>query len=450
MPVAAVPLLAALVLVVVVGLMLGPLVNWAIYNLAWTPRNISPWGPTPQQAPPRRPSDRIPVFGWWRLRREAAIHGRGFWIRPLLIELAMPLGLGALYWWEVDQQGLIAEQVRTLLRQAGLGPVLAVPALFPSTLPLASLFVHGVLLVLMTSASFIDIDEKIIPDEITVPGTLLGLLLATFVPLALLPNIAVRNAAPPVGIAAAMAAPPGGAAIYAEPTTATAPNQWPEQLDGAPNISSLVVGLACWALWCFALAPRIWRGRHGPARAVTLITRRVLRELTRPPLGVIALAGLLFILAVWFWGGGPWLGLLTSLLGMTGCGLLVWIVRIVGTAALRREAMGFGDVTLMMMIGTYVGWQAGVWIFFLAPFAGLVIGILQAVLRRDDEIPYGPFLCLATLFVIVFWGHIWSGSQMAFDIPLFVPAVLAVCFALMFILLFIWQQLKTWLLRRGG
>ena len=57
--------------------------------------------------------------------------------------------------------------------------------------------------------------------------------------------------------------------------------------------------------------------------------------------------------------------------------------------------MGFGDVTLMMMVGAFLGWQAGVVIFFLAPFAGLVVGVLQLVLRRDDEIPYGPFLCLA-------------------------------------------------------
>ena len=48
----------------------------------------------------------------------------------------------------------------------------------------------------------------------------------------------------------------------------------------------------------------------------------------------------------------------------------MWAVRLIGTAALRREAMGFGDVTLMMMIGTFLGWQACSDLFFLAPFAG--------------------------------------------------------------------------------
>ena len=39
-------------------------------------------------------------------------------------------------------------------------------------------FVHAVLFILMVAATFIDFDERIIPDLITIPGTLLGLLLA--------------------------------------------------------------------------------------------------------------------------------------------------------------------------------------------------------------------------------------------------------------------------------
>ena len=36
--------------------------------------------------------------------------------------------------------------------------------------------------------------------------------------------------------------------------------------------------------------------------------------------------------------------------------------------------MGFGDVTLLAMIGAFVGWQGVIVVFFLAPFAGAVIG----------------------------------------------------------------------------
>ena len=57
--------------------------------------------------------------------------------------------------------------------------------------------------------------------------------------------------------------------------------------------------------------------------------------------------------------------LLTALIGLVGSGGIVWAVRLIGTAALRREAMGFGDVTLMMMVGTFLGWQACLIAFFL-------------------------------------------------------------------------------------
>ncbi len=64
------------------------------------------------------------------------------------------------------------------------------------------------------------------------------------------------------------------------------------------------------------------------------------------------------------------MGLFTALLGLVGSGGIVWAVRLIGTAALRREAMGFGDVTLMMMVGTFLGWQACLIAFFISPFAG--------------------------------------------------------------------------------
>ncbi|MCG8451495.1 MAG: A24 family peptidase [Pirellulales bacterium] len=441
---AALPLSVSLAAVALSGMVLGALVNWAIYRLAWHPREISPWGPAPAKAPPRKPSDRIPVLGWLGLRREHTIHGRGFWIRPLLIELFLGVGLAVLYWWEVDQLSLILPQMGAFF----LGALPPAPNLVSGWFTHSIFFSHVILILLMASASFIDIDEKIIPDEITVPGTLLGLLLATLLPLSFLPHGDVHTVPPVVGETIAL--PPAIAAILqpgeqmvAEPTMLSAPNPWPDQLKGAPRWGSLALGQACWWLWCFALTPRIWRSRHGPQRALQLIVRRVVRELTRPPLGVLAWVGSATIAGVWWWASVAWMGLLTSLVGMAVSGGLIWIVRIVGTAALQREAMGFGDVTLMTMIGAFLGWQAGVIIFFVSPFAGLVVGIVQAIARRDDVIPYGPFLCLGTLFVMVQWPAVWNPAMKdLFQVGWLVPVVLVVCFGLLAVMLVIWQQVK--------
>jgi prepilin signal peptidase PulO-like enzyme (type II secretory pathway) len=134
---------------------------------------------------------------------------------------------------------------------------------------------------------------------------------------------------------------------------------------------------------------------------------------------------------------------MTALVGLVGSGGMVWAVRLMATFALRREAMGFGDVTLMMMVGTFLGWQACLVAFFLAPFAGLLVGIWQLVLHRDDVIPYGPYLCLASAGVVVAWASVWMWAQPMFEHPLLVISAIVVCLVLLGLMLGIWQAIKT-------
>jgi prepilin signal peptidase PulO-like enzyme (type II secretory pathway) len=429
------PLAVKLALVFVVGVCLGSLVNWAIYALAWAPRPISPWSAPAPGAARRRWSDRLPFVGWVALSRETVIHGPRFWVRPMLLELAMGGAVAALYWWEIGRLGLVQEQT-----------------LIPIAPPLGALHwqfaSHVLLLCLMTAAAFIDIDEKIVPDDITVPGTLLGLLLAGLVPISQLPDVAERAAQPVVGVALQNAM--GGAAmgvngdpLWLEPVSPISPNAWPPAWGQPRSGWSLVIGLACYWLWCFALAPRIWRGRRGARFAIWLIARRVGREFARPPLQWLILAGTIAIVGVWCFGNASWAGLLTALVGMVGSGGIVWAVRLIGTAALRREAMGFGDVTFMMMVGTFLGWQACLIVFFLSPFAGLVIGILQFLLKRDDVIPYVPYLCLGSATTVVVWASIWNWAEPLFEIGWLVPAVLVVCLVMLGLILGIWGVIKS-------
>lgn len=429
------PLGVQFLLVFSIGVVLGSFVNWAIYSLAWNPRPISPWSRQPESLGPRGWGDRVPVLGWWKLRREVPVHGPRFWVRPMLLELGLGAALAALYWWEVDQLGLIRDQLNGA---EVMTPWWSLYAQFVS---------HALLLCWMLAASLIDIDEKVIPDEITVTGTLLGLFLATIVPMSLLPHVGAPGGPPVVGVPLMI---PGGGPLlgvngplWMEPVTAVAPNEWPPAWGAPRRLPSLVIGIGCYWLWCFALAPRIWRGRRGAMFAMWLIAGRLRREFGRPPLRELIVAGTVAIAGVWAYGGGPWAGLLTALVGLVGSGGIVWAVRLIGTAALRREAMGFGDVLLMMMVGTFLGWQACLIAFFLAPFAGLLVGIAQFVARRDDVIPYGPFLCLGSSVVVVKWGPIWMWGQQLFQAGALVPAVLAACLILLGLILGLWQAIKN-------
>ncbi len=126
---------------------------------------------------------------------------------------------------------------------------------------------------------------------------------------------------------------------------------------------------------------------------------------------------------------------------MAAGGGIIWLVRQIGQVVLGKEAMGFGDVTLMAMIGAFLGWQTCLMVFFVAPFFGLVLAILGWSLHREHEIPYGPFLCLGAAAVVLKWPAFWDRTEGVFELGWLVPAMIAVCFVLLAALLWIYRLL---------
>ena len=99
------------------------------------------------------------------------------------------------------------------------------------------------------------------------------------------------------------------------------------------------------------------------------------------------------------WAGG----LLGSVLGLLVGGFVVWITRIIGSIAFGREAMGMGDVHLMAAVGAVLGPGPATVAFFLAPFFGVALAVYLFLTGKRRELPYGPYLSLATAFVILFY-----------------------------------------------
>jgi leader peptidase (prepilin peptidase)/N-methyltransferase len=94
----------------------------------------------------------------------------------------------------------------------------------------------------------------------------------------------------------------------------------------------------------------------------------------------------------------------------------------------------------MATIGSFLGWQPTLVVFFIAPVCALVVVAVMFLFRRDREIPYGPYLSLATLIVLLGWKHIWPPAERLFGLGLFVPVVGVV----MCVLLFLSLQLMQW------
>ena len=93
-----------------------------------------------------------------------------------------------------------------------------------------------------------------------------------------------------------------------------------------------------------------------------------------------------------------------SAVGALVGGGVVWAVRILGSFAFGKEAMGLGDVHLMAGVGAVLGWADPLLAFFVAPFFGIAWAVLAPLLgklvRLPTMLPYGPHLALATLLIL--------------------------------------------------
>jgi leader peptidase (prepilin peptidase)/N-methyltransferase len=74
--------------------------------------------------------------------------------------------------------------------------------------------------------------------------------------------------------------------------------------------------------------------------------------------------------------------LVDSIAGAGGFALLVWLIRVFGGLAFRREAMGIGDIKLAAMMGAFLGWRSSLVAFIIAVFSALAVAPVVSFLSR--------------------------------------------------------------------
>ncbi|HTI06795.1 MAG TPA: prepilin peptidase [Gemmatimonadales bacterium] len=114
--------------------------------------------------------------------------------------------------------------------------------------------------------------------------------------------------------------------------------------------------------------------------------------------------------------GGGVHGFLLALLGAAVGFVLLWLVGMVGTWVFKEEAMGGGDVKMMAMVGSFVGWQG----VLLTVFAGAALGSLIFIplsIKKKRLVPFGVFLAVGAAVAFVFgpdiiawYGHFLKGD----------------------------------------
>ena len=100
------------------------------------------------------------------------------------------------------------------------------------------------------------------------------------------------------------------------------------------------------------------------------------------------------------------------LIGFLAGGLALWLIAFIGSAIMRKTAMGGGDVKLMAIIGLFLGaWKELVMVIGISALTGAIIGTLLIVIWKRDRkspIPFGPFLAGAAVIVLLWGDQLWD------------------------------------------
>ncbi len=331
----------------------------------------------------------------------------GIW-KPGTLLLAGGLLAGGLWAWEVILGGMLPANAS--------GPAATSVAI------IARVAAHFMFFWLLAAAAWVDLRHRVIPDVITTPGVLVGLLVAWALPSCLLPI----QVAQPRSFAAAVE--------VTDALAAWGPLMTGESV-GMPV--GLGVALAIFVLWWWMCTTPFL----APVTSMPAASGR-LKAWLREPRSWVLLVGVTAISLASLREGPSFPALLSSLIGLAVSAGLVWLTRTGATVALGREAMGMGDVTLMAMVGAWLGWQPAVMTFFLATFLGLGHGVFQMIRHRENELPYGPSLCLAAALVTVGWSPLWRQAELFFVDAIQLGLMLGLVVVLTAVTLFIWRWLR--------
>ena len=194
-----------------------------------------------------------------------------------------------------------------------------------------------------------------------------------------------------------------------------------------------LVELAAGVIWAGSL---LWFGLTFEAlRAALLATLALGIALTDAQHFIIpdefSLGGLGAGLALALAPGG--LSLLDAAIGAASGFSLLWVVKAAGDWALKRgliggeelaqvleegetpTTLGMGDLKMMAMVGSFLGWRGVLLTAFLGSVTGVAVFVPLLLLKRRSPVPFGVFLAVGAVVTAVAgdWLLGWYGSWIA-------------------------------------
>ncbi|MFC1594583.1 prepilin peptidase [Candidatus Omnitrophota bacterium] len=237
------------------------------------------------------------------------------------------------------------------------------------------MFIYLALCCGLIIATFVDIEHRIIPDEISVGGIGVGIALGVF---HMMPENNLGNL--PAAVISLLGALVG-------------------------------VGMICLVRIIFSYIQQLVTGKGYEDEQGEESEEVNMKELFREililiPGAVIGWYGFGFVVSLMQGASFHLIGFLNALIGASVGASAIYLTAIFGDILFRKESMGGGDIKLLAAIGAFLGWQQVLITFLIAPFFGAVVGIVIKIVKKTSLIPYGPFLSMAALLVLFWYNEI--------------------------------------------
>jgi leader peptidase (prepilin peptidase)/N-methyltransferase len=138
----------------------------------------------------------------------------------------------------------------------------------------------------------------------------------------------------------------------------------------------------------------------------------------------------------WLTPGSWQLGLVTGLAGAAAGNIVLRAVRFLFGAGRGIEGLGIGDADLMMMAGSFVGWQVILVAFAAGVFPALLFGVGQAVFKGKQALPFGPALAIGVMIAVLCWHAIAERAWLLLSDQFMLSFFGIACPALLFLIAF--------------
>lgn len=81
---------------------------------------------------------------------------------------------------------------------------------------------------------------------------------------------------------------------------------------------------------------------------------------------------------------------------------IMYLVKLLGDAIFKKESLGGGDIKLMFFFGLVFGIEKSIITIFLGTFIAFPMSLYILIAKKDNVIPFGPFLAIAAIIIFIF------------------------------------------------